>query len=373
MFANAARYGKSRLKQEDTMEYRMLGRSGLKVSLHTLGTMNFSSEGFFGKIGSVAVKEAKRLVDIAVDHGVNLLDTSNVYTTGKSEEALGEILKGSSPQLLVGTKVRFSMGQGPNEQGLSRFHIIHECEASLRRLRREHIDIYYLHEWDGMTPVEETMEALDTLVKQGKVRYVACSNFSGWHIMKCLMAAEKHGYQRFVCQQIHYTLEARDAEYELMPIALDQGVGIQVWSPIAGGLLSGKFRKGKAQPEVSRHVTGWGEPPVRDEDRLYRIIETLVLIGEQRGVSAAQVALSWLAGRPGVASIIVGARTEAQLKDNLAAASLVLTPGERTLLDEISQQPLIYPYWHQLNAASRLGEADLSLMGPHVAAMKPRM
>ncbi len=356
------------------MEYRQLGRSGLKVSLHTLGTMNFASEGFFGKIGTVPVKDAKRLVDVAVDHGVNLIDTSNVYTTGKSEEALGEVLKGSSSQLLVGTKVRFPMGQGPNEQGLSRFHIIHECEASLKRMKRGHIDIYYLHEWDGATPAEETMEAMDTLVKQGKVRYVACSNFSGWHIMKCLMAAEKHGYQRFVCQQIHYTPEARDAEYELMPIALDQGVAIQVWSPLAGGLLSGKFRRNAPPPQLSRHANdAWGEPPIRDEDRLYRIIDALLQVGEARGVSAAQVALAWIAGRPGVASIILGARTEEQLKDNLAASSLALTADERKMLDDVSLQPLIYPYWHQLNAASRLGPADLSLLAPHVAALKPRL
>jgi aryl-alcohol dehydrogenase-like predicted oxidoreductase len=356
------------------MEYRTLGRSGLKVSLHTLGTMNFAGEGpFFSMAGSVSLKDAKRLVDVAVDQGVNLLDTSNAYSTGKSEEALGEVLKGRSDQLMVGTKVRFSMGKGPNEQGLSRFHIVHEAEASLKRLKRSHIDLYFLHEWDGLTPVEEMMEALDTLVKQGKVRYVACSNFSGWHIMKCLMAADAHNFQRFVCQQIHYTLEHRDAEYELLPIALDQGVGVQVWSPIAGGLLSGKFRKG-VTPEISRHVSGWGEPPIRDEERLYRIIDALVKVGEGRGVSAAQVALSWLSGRPGVSSIIVGARNEAQLKDNLASASLVLTAEERKLLDDISLQPLLYPYWHQCNsAAERLGPADMALHAPHIARRQQRM
>ena len=349
------------------MEYRQLGRSGLKVSLHTLGTMNFSGEGFFGMAGSLSIKESKALVDMVVDHGVNLLDTSNAYTTGKSEEALGAILKGRSDQLMVGTKVRFAMGKGPNEQGLSRFHIIHEAEASLKRLGRDHIDLYFLHEWDGMTPVAEMMEAMDTLVKQGKVRYVGCSNFSGWHIMKCMMAAERHNFQKFVVQQIHYTIEARDAEYELMPIAVDQGVGIQVWSPIAGGLLSGKFRKG-VTPEVSRHVSGWSEPPIRDEDRLYRIIETLIEVGKERGVSAAQIALSWLAGRPAVASIIVGARNETQLKDNLASASLVLTADERKKLDDVSQLPLIYPYWHQSASASeRLGTADLALHAPHIA------
>ena len=353
------------------MEYRQLGNSGLKVSLHTLGTMNFSSDGFFGMIGSLSIKEASRLVDICVDHGVNMFDTSNAYTTGKSEEALGEVLKGRSDQLMVGTKVRFSMGTGPNQQGLSRFHIIHEAEASLRRLQRDHIDLYFLHEWDGLTPVEEMMEALDTLVKQGKVRYVGCSNFSGWHIMKCLAAADRRNYQKFVCQQIHYTIEARDAEYELMPIAVDQGVGIQVWSPIAGGLLSGKFRSDAPPPQLSRHTTGWSEPPIRDEARLYRIIDALIKVGEGRGVSAAQVALSWLAGRPAVSSIIVGARTEAQVKDNLSAATLTLTGEERKLLDDVSLQPLIYPYWHQCNSASnRLGPADLALQAPHVSVRK---
>ncbi len=355
------------------MEYRSLGHSGLKVSLHTLGTMNFSGEGFFGMAGSLSIKDCQRLVDVAIDSGINLFDTANVYTTGKSEEALGQVLKGKSAQMLVGTKVRFPMGKGPNEQGNSRWHIMHECEASLKRLGRDHIDIYYLHEWDGMTPVEETMAALDALVQQGKVRYIGCSNFSGWHIMKCMSAAERNHFQKFVVQQIHYTIEAREAEYELMPVSVDQGIGIQVWSPIAGGLLSGKFRRNAPPPQLSRHVAGWGEPPIRDENRLYDIIDALVKVGEGRGVSAAQVALAWLAGRPAVSSIIVGARTEAQLKDNLASASLVLTAEERKLLDDVSLLPLIYPYWHQLNAASRLGAADLSLMAPHVANMKPRM
>ena len=356
------------------MEYRQLGRSGLKVSLHSLGTMNFASEGLFGKIGTVATKEAQRLVDVAVDHGVNLLDTSNIYTTGKSEEVVGEVLKGRSSQILVGSKVRFPMGKGPNEQGLSRYHIIEQCEASLKRLQRDRIDIYYLHQWDGQTPVEEIMEALDTLVKQGKIRYAACSNFSGWHIMKCLMAAERHNYQRFVCQQIHYSVESRDAEYELLPIAVDQGVAVQVWSPIAGGLLSGKFRRNAPPPQLSRHLNEWGEPPIRDENRLYRIIEALVEVGDAHGVSGAQVALAWLAGRPGVANIIVGARNEAQLKDNLAAASLVLTAEQRKLLDDVSLQPLLYPYWHQCNTVGdRMGEADRALHAPHLAKVKPRL
>lgn len=356
------------------MDYRLLGRSGLKVPLYALGTMNFAGSGLFSKVGSLAVAEAARLVDVAVEHGVTLLDTADIYSTGKSEEAVGAILKGRSADLMVASKVRFPMGPGANQQGLSRHHILAACDASLKRLGRDHIDIYFLHEWDGLTPVEETMGAVDSLVRQGKVRYIGCSNFSGWHIMKCLSAAERAGFQRFVCQQIHYTLEAREAEYELVPIALDQGVAIQVWSPLAGGLLSGKFRRNAPPPPQSRHLEGWGEPPIRDEDRLYRIIDALVAVGEARGVSAAQVALAWVAGRPGVASIVVGARTTAQLEDSLAAGALVLSADERATLDAVSQPPLIYPYWHQAStAAERLGQADMELHAPYLAAAKPRL
>ncbi len=356
------------------MEYRRLGRSGLKISVHTLGTMNFAGEGpFFTKAGSLSIKDASRLVDIAVDHGVNMLDTSNAYSRGRSEEALGDILKGRSDQLMVGTKVRFGMGDGPNEQGLSRFHIIHEAEASLKRLKRDHIDLYFLHEWDGLTPVEEMMEALDTLVKQGKVRYIGCSNFSGWHIMKCLMAADRHNFQKFVCQQIHYTPEAREAEFELMPIAVDQGVGIQVWSPIAGGLLSGKFRRGKADPKVSRHMDGWGEPPIYDQERLYNIIEILAEVGDAHGVSAAQVTLAWLATRPGISSLIVGARNEEQLKDSLASTNLKLSAAEIQRIDDVGRPNQPYPYWHQCwSAADRLGPADMTMQEAYVAARKAR-
>jgi aryl-alcohol dehydrogenase-like predicted oxidoreductase len=350
------------------MEYRNLGHSGLRVSLHTLGTMNFDGEGFFNMAGSLDRKQAERLVDIAIEHGVNIFDTSNAYSRGRSESALGEILKSRSNQLLVETKVRFGMGDGANEQGLSRFHIIQQCEASLKRLQRDHIDLYLCHEWDGLTPIEETMEALNSLVTQGKVRYVGCSNFSGWHIMKAMMAADRGGFARFVCQQIHYTIEAREAEYELMPIAMDQGVGIQVWSPIAGGLLSGKFRR-NAAPAQSRHLSGWTEPPIRDHERLWRIVDALVEVGAAHGVSAAQVGLAWTASKPGVASLVLGARTEAQLKDNLASAELKLSDAELTKLEDVSRLPLPYPYWHQHNAVSdRLSPSDLALHQSHIDA-----
>jgi len=352
------------------MQYRNLGRSGLKTSLFTLGTMNFDGEGFFTMPGSLDRKQAGRMVDIAIEHGVNTFDTSNAYTKGRSESALGEVLKERSSQLLVTTKVRFGMGDGPNEQGSSRHHIIEQCEQSLKRLQRDHIDVYLMHEWDGQTPIEETMEALGTLVKQGKVRYIGCSNFSGWHIMKAMMAADKAQGAKFVCQQIHYTIEARDAEFELVPIAVDQGIGIQVWSPLAGGLLSGKFRR-NLKPEQSRHLDGWTEPPIRDRERLWRIIDALVEVGDAHGVSAAQASLAWLAGRAGVSSMVIGARNEAQLKDSLAAAQLKLKADEIKKLDDVSLLPLIYPYWHQHNTVSdRLGTADLALHASHLAASK---
>ena len=266
---------------------------------------------------------------MCLDAGVNLIDTADVYSDGLSEEIVGKALKGRRDRVLLATKARMPMGDGPNDAGLSRHHIIRSCEASLRRLGTDYIDLYQVHEWDGQTPLEETLGALDDLVNSGKVRYIGCSNYAGWQLMKALGISERRGFQRFVSQQIYYSLQARDAEYELVPVGLDQGVGILVWSPLAGGLLSGKYRRGQDRPEGSRHLTDWNEPPVRDEDQLYDIIEALVEIAEAHGVSPAQVALAWTLGRPGVASLIVGARTEEQLADNLGAADLALADDER--------------------------------------------
>ena len=349
------------------MEYRKLGRSGLFVSALTLGTMTFGGQGGLSKVGSTDVAGARRQVDMCLDAGINLFDTANIYSGGESEEVLGEAVAGRRGDLLLATKVRMSVGSGPNSTGLSRHHIIRQCEESLRRLRTDYIDLYQVHEWDGITPLEETLEALDTLVRSGKVRYVGSSNYSGWQLMKALGISERLGLQRFVSQQIHYTLQAREAEYELVPLAIDQGCSILVWSPLAGGLLSGKYRRDEVASE-GRHVEGWDEPPVRDTDKLYDIVDVLVDIAEDRGVSAAQVALSWLLGRPGVASVIVGARTDEQLADNLKAAELRLSEEERQRLDEVSAPPLIYPYWHQAKtAADRLGPADLSLLGQRLS------
>ncbi len=344
------------------MEYRLLGRSGLKVSTITMGTMTFGGR---AKIGDTDQQAAERQIDLCLDAGVNLIDTANVYNRGVSEEMIGKAMTPSRrSRALIATKVRFRMGDGPNENGLSRFHIIQQCEGSLKRLQTDVIDLYQVHQWDGSTPLEETMEALDTLVKQGKVRYVGCSNYSGWHLMKALAVSDRHNYQRFVSQQIHYTLHAREAEYELVPVTLDQGLGILVWSPIAGGLLSGKFRRGAEGPAGARHTGGHAEPPVYDWDKLYDIIDVVVSVAGELGVSGARVALAWLLQRPGVTSVIVGGRTEEQFRDNLAAADLKLTEDQVKRLDAVSRPPLLYPYWHQnWSVYDRMSPPDLALHG----------
>lgn len=348
------------------MDYRQLGRSGLRVSTITLGTMGFGGTGFAQVVGQIDVDGARRQISMCRDAGVNLFDTADMYSAGLSEEILGQALGSDRDDVLIATKVRFPMGDGPNDAGLSRHHIVAGCEASLRRLGTDHIDLYQAHEWDGVTPVEETMAAFDTLVTSGKVRYVGCSNFAAWQMTKSLGISDRLGLTRYVSTQIHYTLQAREAEHEIVPACLDQGVGILVWSPIAGGLLSGKYRRGVSAPEGSRHLTDWDEPPVPDQDKLYDIVDKLVEIGDGHGVSAAQVALAYLLDKPGVTSVIVGARTPEQLADNVAAASLALSADEVAALDDVSASPLPYPFWHQLNAADRLSPADLSLLSRYL-------
>ena len=351
------------------MEYRQLGNSGLMISELTLGTMTFGGQGGFARIGAVSLAEARRLIDLVVEAGVNLIDTADIYSAGLAEEIIGEALGGKRPPgLLIASKARFPMGPGPNDRGLSRWRLIRAAEASLTRLRTDVIDLYQVHQWDGLTPLEETLEALDNLVRAGKVRYVGCSNFSGWHVMKALEIARREGRIPFVSQQIHYTLQAREAEYELIPIAIDQKLGVLVWSPLAGGLLSGKHRRNKAAPADTRLAAGWKEPPIADENKLWDIVDELVAIAEAHKVSGAQIALAWLLGRPAVTTVIIGGRTEAQIKDNLGAANLKLTAEERARLDKVSQPTLLYPYWHQAwTASDRLGPADLSLIKPHLS------
>ncbi len=348
------------------MEHRALGRSGLKVSTMTMGTASFG--GGLAAFGDTQLEGAKRQLAMAREAGVTLVDTSDAYSNGLSEEIVGEALADQRDDWLIATKVRFPMGEGPNDRGLSRHHVIRACEASLRRLRTDHIDLYQLHEWDGQTPVEETLAALQHLVDSGKVRYTGVSNFSGWHLMKTLGAAEREHLVRPVAQQIYYTLESREAENELLPVAADQGLGVLVWSPLAGGLLSGKYTRGEdgsvQGPKGSRHLGDWSEPPINTPDRLFATIDVLREIASGRGVSGAQVALAWLLTRSTVTSVIVGARTDEQLADNLAAASLELTADEVAALEQVSRQPLQYPYWHQsMTAADRLGPADQVLHG----------
>ena len=319
-----------------------------------MGTMTFGGRGNFADVGSTRPDEARRQVDQCLAAGVHLFDTADVYSGGLSEE-------------LVATKVRMPMGSGPNDAGLSRHHIVTGCEASLRRLGTDHIDLYQVHERDGLTPLEETLEALDLLVQSGKVRYVGASNYAGWQLLKALGTADRLRLPRFVSQQIYYSLQARDAEYELIPAAADQGLGVLVWSPLAGGLMSGNYRRDRQPPAGSRQLTEWNEPPVRDQEALHATVDVLVAIALGHGVSAAQVALAYLLGRPAVTSLVIGAKTTEQLADNLAAADLVLATEERSRLDDVSAIPLIYPYWHQAKTAhDRLSAADLTLLGPYL-------
>lgn len=349
------------------MKYRQLGRSGLRVSTVTLGTMGFGGTGWAAPVGQIDVDGARRQIALARDAGVNLFDTADVYSSGASEEILGQALGSARDEVLIATKVRMPMGDGPNDAGLSRHHVIRGAEASLRRLGTDHIDLFQVHEWDGQTPLEETLHALDHLVQSGKVRYIGCSNYAAWQLMKALWTSEREGVSRFVSQQLYYSLQNRDIENELVPVAVDQGLGILVWSPIAGGLLSGKYRRGVEAPAGSRHLSEWSEPPVHDEDKLYATIEELVAIGADHGVSAAQVALAYTIAKPAVTSVIVGARTEEQLSDNLAAAELTLTPAELDRLDAVSATPLMYPYWHQAaTSGDRLSPADLTLLARHL-------
>lgn len=346
------------------MDYRQLGDSGLMVSVMSLGTMTFGGKNKFAEVGTVGVDEAREIINLALDNGVNLIDTANIYSDGVSEEIVGQVLGGHRPNdVLISTKARMPVAESVNNEGFSRLHIIRECEKSLKRLNTDHIDIYYIHQWDGLTPVEELMETLDTLIKQGKIRYAGCSNFAGWQIMKCLMAADRHNYQRFVTQQIHYTLQAREAEYELLPIGVDQKLGALIWSPLAGGLLSGKYSRNKILNVSGRFANGWDEPPVEDFEKLWNIVDVLKEIASQKGISVAQLSLAWTLSRPGVSSIVAGARNAAQLRDTLEAVHIRLTAEESEMLNAVSRPPLLYPYWHQSRfIRSRMGTADHVLL-----------
>ncbi|MFT8244983.1 aldo/keto reductase [Roseomonas sp. BN140053] len=336
------------------MEYRRLGGSGFRVPVLSFGTGTFGGKGeFFGAWGNTDVAEASRLIDICLDAGLTLFDSADSYSGGVAEEVLGAAVKGRRNRVLISTKATFRVGDGPNDVGSSRFHLIEAVDAALRRLQTDHIDLFQLHGFDALTPVEEVLSTLDVLVRAGKIRYVGCSNFSGWHLMKSLAVADRHNLPRYVAHQAYYSLVGRDYEAELMPLGLDQGVGAVVWSPLGWGRLTGKLRRGQPLPATSRlHVTAERGPQVEDE-YLYRVVDALDAVAEETGKTVPQIALNWLLTRPTVSSVIIGARNEEQLRQNLGAVGWSLTPEQLARLDAASDRPLPYPYWHQRGFAER--------------------
>ena len=328
------------------MEHRPLGRCGLMIPALVLGTATFGGgNAFFRKWGATDVAEATSLVDIALDAGCNMFDTADSYSAGLSEEILGQAIKGRRDAVLLATKTGMRLGPGPNDVGTSRERILRACEASLRRLGTDTIDLYQLHAFDAVTPIDEMLHAMDLLIRAGKVRYFGVSNYSGWHLMKMIAHADWHGSPRPVAHQIYYSLAAREFEWELMPLGLDQGVGTLVWSPLSGAKLSGKIGRGRPAPPDSRAASdaSWEVP----QERLYTITDALDAVASETSASVARIALAWLLSRPTVAGVVIGARNAAQLRDNLAAAELVLTPEQLERLDRASQVRSIYPYWHQ--------------------------
>lgn len=330
------------------MEYRQLGRSGLTVPVLSFGTATFGGTNeFFQRWGQTDVAEATRMVDLCLDSGVNFFDTADIYSQGASEEVLGQALKGKRERALISTKTTFRFSDDLNQVGSSRHHIVRACEASLKRLGTDHIDVYFMHGFDALTPVEETLRALDDLTRAGKIGYIGASNFSGWQLMKALATSERYGLNRYVAYQGYYSLIGRHYEWELMPLGIDQGVGLMVWSPLGWGRLTGKIRRGQ-ENRSGRIAAGGAEggPPVSD-DYLFGVVDALDAVAEETGKSVAQVALNWLLSRPTVCNIVVGARTEEQLKQNLAAVGWSLSPEQVARLDAASQETPIYPYWHQ--------------------------
>ena len=332
------------------MEYRQLGASGLMVPVLTLGTGTFGGGNeFFRAWGASDIAEAKRMVDICLEAGVNMFDSADAYSNGMAEEILGQAIKGRRGSVIVSTKGSFRSGSGPNDIGSSRHHLTRAVEASLRRLGTDYIDLYQLHSFDAFTPVEEAVSTLDDFVRAGKIRYIGCSNFSGWHLMKSLAYSEKHGLARYVAHQAYYSLVGRDYEWELMPLALDQQVSAVVWSPLAWGRLAGKMRRGQPLPKESRLQSSLvrSRGPQVPEEYLYRVVDALDAVAQETGKTIAQVALNWLLQRPSVATLIIGARNEEQLKQNLGAAGWKLSTEQIVKLDAASSVPLAYPYWHQ--------------------------
>jgi len=327
------------------MRMRFLGNTGVKVSEICFGTMTFGGRGFFKPVGETDQKEADRLVKVSLDAGVNFFDTADVYSEGLSEEILGKALGKRRKDVILATKVRGRMGPGQNDVGLSRHHILEGCNASLKRLGTDYIDLYQVHSFDPCTRLEETLRALDDLVRQGKVRYIGCSNYAGWQLMKALSISEKYGWERFVTLQAYYSLVSRDLEHELVPLCLDQGLGILPWSPLGAGFLTGKYRRGALRPEGARRSSAKGQFLQFDEERGYDIIDELERIAKEHDGTVAQAALNYLLCKPGVDSVIIGVRTEAQLIDNLGTVKWEMTEDEVARLDALSAPPRVYPAW----------------------------
>ncbi len=336
------------------MEFRRLGRSGFNVPVLSLGTGTFGGGNeFFKAWGSTDAQGATRLVDVCLEAGLSMFDSADIYSAGLAEEILGQAVAGRRHQVIISTKATFRSGDGINDVGSSRHHLIDACERALKRLGTDYIDLFQLHGFDALTPVEETLGTLDDLIRAGKIRYVGCSNFSGWHLMKSLAAAERYGLPRYVAHQAYYSLVGRDYEAELMPLGLDQGVGAVVWSPLGWGRLTGKIRRGQPLPANSRLHTTAEQGPQVEEEYLYDVVDAALAVAEETGKTVPQVALNWLLQRPTVANVIVGARDEEQLRQNLGAVGWTLTPAQMERLDAASHRPLPYPYWHQAGFAER--------------------
>jgi aryl-alcohol dehydrogenase-like predicted oxidoreductase len=332
------------------MEYRQLGNSGLKVPALSFGCGTFGgSNEFFKRWGDIDVKAASRMVEICIDAGVNFFDTADVYSDGASEEILGKALKEKRDQALIATKATFRSAAGPNGVGSSRYHLIRACEASLKRLGTDHIDLYFMHGLDSTTPMEETLGALDHLIQSGKIRYIGCSNFSGWHVMKALAISEKYGLNRYVVYQGYYSLIGRDYEWELMPLGLDQKMGLMVWSPLGWGRLTGKIRRGSPLPEGRIKEGGAVGGPKVDDELLYSVVDAMESISKETGKTVSQIALNWLLQRPTVCNLVIGARNEEQLKANLGAVGWKLSTSQMEKLDQVSHRHPAYPYWHQMD------------------------
>ena len=336
------------------MESRLLGGSGFKVPVLSLGTGTFGGgNAFFRAWGATDVEEATRLVDICLEAGLTMFDSADVYSGGLAEEILGRAISGRRDSVIISTKATFRSGSSPNDVGSSRHHLIKACEGSLRRLDTDYIDLFQLHGFDALTPIEETLNALDDLVRAGKIRYIGCSNFSGWHLMKSLAISEKYNLARYVAHQAYYSLIGRDYEWELMPLGLDQKVGAVVWSPLGWGRLTGKVRRNHPLPETSRlHATADAGPPVSDE-YLYQVVDVLDEIAAETGKTVPQIAINWLLQRPTVSNVIIGARNEEQLRQNLGAVGWNLTLEQVARLDKASATTRIYPYWHQAGFTER--------------------